>query len=345
MEGHVSQFSNEVFNLKFLVFTPEEFTIFKTGHQYFFISSDNIFQVLSVTITDGDEVWFKFTIKVTYNKVTLVRFHWGHQDFFWNIQIFSVKTSHKGSWVFDQVQDFIQKSFFDLNLNTLFCFDSFDLLTNHVFTFFAIRNHVNSTKVFLIRIRIGNFHFMSKETMSTTHTTWLDIQEVKVKRFVAQKNCQGVNWANVFKCIVSPVHADREGQWSKHFWNASQDFFSWFSSFVLRNINVLFTFDFTEFDIINRQAFSTDESLSRFWEVSICIQGDFLRRSFKIFGQIRLLISQTNHTDCQTTWCWEGLNAFVWKTVVIQEGCHFLTELFFTWCDNVGWQLFKSKFY
>ena len=183
---------------------------------------------------------------------------------------------------------------------------------------------------------------MSKETVSTAHTTWLDIQEIKVERFVAQKNCQGVNWANVFKCIVSPVHADREGQWSKHFWNASQDFFSWFSSFVLSDINVLFTFDFTEFNIINRQAFPTDESLCRFWEVSICIQGNFLRRSFKIFGQIRLLISQTNHTDCQTTWCWEGLNAFVWKTVVIQEGCHFLTELFFTWCDNVGWQLFKS---
>ena len=291
MEGHVGQFSNEVFNLKFLVFTPEEFTIFKTCHQDFFISSDNIFQVLSVTITDWDEVWFKFTIKVTYNKVPLVRFHWCHQDFFWNVQIFSIKASHEGSWVFDQVQDFIQKSFFDLNLNTLSCFDGFDLLTNHVFTFFAIRNHVNGTKVFFIRIRISNFHFMSKETVSTTHTTWLDIQEIKVERFVAQKNCQGVNWANVFKGVVGPVHADREGQRSKHFWNASQNFFSWFSSFVLRDINVLFTLDFTKFDIVNRQAFSTDESLRCFWEVSICIQGDFLRRSFKIFGQIRLLIS------------------------------------------------------
>ena len=111
-----------------------------------------------------------------------------------------------------------------------------------------------------------------------------------------------MDWTDIFKAIVCPVHTYWEAKASQYFWNPCQHFLSRFSSFMLGYIDIFFTFDFTEFNVIYSQAFSTDKTLCCFRKVSFCIQSNFLRRSFKIFSQIRLLVCQTKYTNSQTTW-------------------------------------------
>ncbi|CKW87233.1 Uncharacterised protein [Mycobacterium tuberculosis] len=76
--------------------------------------------------------------------------HRSHQDFFWNFKVFSIKTSHEGSWVFNQIQDFIQQIRINFDTYTMFCLNFLDLVNNHLLTFTWICDYKLLTKVFFI---------------------------------------------------------------------------------------------------------------------------------------------------------------------------------------------------
>lgn len=173
---------------------------------------------------------------------------------------------------------------------------------------------------------IGNFHFVQQ----TNRLHGPDDIQVEVKRHHPKDN-QGNGTMNGPWCY-SPcmlIWVVNEGTLER------QSFPS--ISFHVWSRNV--------FNSISRNSISSTVkpsdgcALRCFWEVSISIQGDFLRRSLK--SSIRLLISHWH--DCQTGVVLKRFECFRMK-----DGYHpyaIFTELFSIRCDNVGWQLFKFRFY
>ena len=166
MEGHDFESFYQIGNLEFLIFTPEEFPIFQTSHQDFFVSFDDIVDVLVISVTDRDEVGQKLASLIPHHKVALVVFHGCDENFFWHFQVFGIKGAHEGSWILDQVENFIKEVLVNLNAHILFVLDSLDLLDNHILTLCGIGDNKLCTQVCLVRICTSNLSFFSEETMT-----------------------------------------------------------------------------------------------------------------------------------------------------------------------------------
>ena len=151
-----------------------------------------------------------------------------------------------------------------------------------------------------------------------------------------------MDWTDVFKGVVSPVHADREGQSLQNFRYCWDDFLYWAADFFLGHIDVFFALDFTESNVLNRQALATDKAFGSLGKVPISIQCNFLRRAFEIFGQIRLLVRQANHAHCQTTRRREHFNFLKGQTMVCQEGSHLVAQLLHARCHDIGWHFLQA---
>ena len=151
-----------------------------------------------------------------------------------------------------------------------------------------------------------------------------------------------MNWTDIFKGVVGPVHADREGQSLQNFRHCGDDFLYWTADLFLGHIDIFFPLDFTESNVLNRQALATDKTFCSLGKVTICIQSDFLRRAFEIFGQIRLLVRQANHAHRQTTRCGEHFNFLKSQTMVFQEGSHLVAQLLHARCHDIGWHFLQA---
>ena len=151
-----------------------------------------------------------------------------------------------------------------------------------------------------------------------------------------------MNWADVFKGVVGPVHADREGQSLQNFRYCWDDFLYWAADFFLGHIDVFLTLDFTESNVLNRQALATDKAFGSLGKVAICVQSNFLRRTFEIFCQIRLLVRQANHAHRQTTRRGEHFNFLKGQTMVCQKGSHLVAQLLHARSYDIGWHFLQA---
>ncbi len=182
---------------------------------------------------------------------------------------------------------------------------------------------------------------MSRKRVSTAHTTWLDIQEIKVGASSPKVSRCELGGGNVFKCVwPSACWLGKVNEASTSGTPAKTSLAGF--SFVLWHKRTLHLWlHWIRYRQQSSLSHGQNHLRALHEKLPLLHQSDFLRRAFKIFGQIGLSIRPNQSHGLPNGVVWKKVwRSFVWETVIIKKAAISPTS-----CFHLVWQRRLAAFY